>query len=124
MLASLNYRLNRPTSLDFLLHFAAIASEIQEAEASETSQDPDKRHMPENVLEKCLPFLHLIALDEEITDQIPPAQQALLVLEFCMEIKLDLSELIKNVNKLDTGKFTTYQAIFNEKMADQNSTLE
>ena len=68
MLASLNYRLNRPTSLDFLLHFAAIASEIQEAEASETSQDPDKRHMPENVLEKCLPFLHLIALDEEITD--------------------------------------------------------
>ena len=29
MLVSLNYRLNRPTSLDFLLHFAAIASEIQ-----------------------------------------------------------------------------------------------
>ena len=38
MLASLNYRLNRPTSLDFLLHFAAIATEIQEVEASEAQE--------------------------------------------------------------------------------------
>ena len=29
MLVNLNFRLNRPTSLDFLLHFAAIASEIR-----------------------------------------------------------------------------------------------
>jgi len=32
MLVSLNFRLNRPTSLDFLLHFAAIASEIRDRE--------------------------------------------------------------------------------------------
>lgn len=37
MLVSLNYRLNRPTSLDFLLHFAAIASEIQEPKVFNSS---------------------------------------------------------------------------------------
>ena len=64
--------------------------------------------MPENVLENCLPFLHLIVLDENITDSIPPAQQALLVLEFCMDIKLDLSGLLKNVSKLYMDNYTTY----------------